>query len=78
MTREYGWATVGQRAVGLRPGSRWTTLTLIGAIRLGRRPKLMTHRGAINGAVFLRFVRERLCPWLRPGDIVLMDNLRGC
>ena len=75
MAREYGWAPVGQRAVGTRPGGRWTTLTLVGAIRLGRRPKLMTHRGAINGRIFLRFVRERLCPWLRPGDVVLMDNL---
>ena len=75
MTREYGWAPVGQRAVGTRPGGRWTTLTLIGAIRLGSCPKLMTHKGSVSGAVFLRFVRERLCPWLRPGDIVLMDNL---
>jgi transposase len=75
MVREYGWAPVGRRAVGLRPGGRWRTLTLIGAIRLGSRPKLMTHSGAINGAVFLRFVRQRLCPWLEPDDIVLMDNL---
>jgi hypothetical protein len=35
----------------------------------------MTHQGAVNGRVFLRFVRQRLCPWLRPGDVVLMDNL---
>ena len=61
--------------MGTRPGGRWTTLTLVGAIRLGCRPKLMTHRGAVNGRVFLRFVRQRLCPWLRPGDVVLMDNL---
>ena len=75
MTREYGWAPVGQRAVGTRPGGRWTTLTLVGAIRVGCRPKLMTHKGAVNGRVFLRFVRQRLCPWLQPGDVVLMDNL---
>ena len=74
MTREYGWAPVGERAVGLRPGGRWTSLTLVGSIRLDSRLKLMTHRRAANGAVFLRFVRERLCPWRRPGDIVLMDN----
>ncbi|WP_375759644.1 IS630 family transposase [Corallococcus exercitus] len=75
MAREYGWAPVGQRARGVRPGGRWTTLTLVGAIRVGCRPKLMTHRGAINGRLFVRFVRQRLCPWLHPGDVVLMDNL---
>ena len=35
----------------------------------------MTHRGAVNGRVFLRFVKQRLVPWLRRGDIVVMDNL---
>lgn len=75
MAREYGWAAIGERAIGERPGKSWKTLTLIGAIRIGRKPKLMTHHGAINGRVFLRFVRRRLAPWLKPGDIVLMDNL---
>ncbi|MGO8967955.1 MAG: transposase, partial [Myxococcaceae bacterium] len=35
----------------------------------------MTHRGAVNGQVFLRFVRRRHVPWLRKGDIVCLDNL---
>jgi len=75
MAREYGWAPVGQRAVGLRPGRSWRALTLIGAIRIGRKPKLMTHAGAVNGRVFRRYVREQLCPWLRRGDVVVLDNL---
>jgi len=49
--------------------------TPIGAIRLGSQSKLTTHCGAVNGDIVLRFVRQRLCPWLRPGDIVLVDNL---
>ena len=36
---------------------------------------MMTHRGAVNGRVFLRFVRTRLAPAIGPGDIVVMDNL---
>jgi transposase len=48
---------------------------VVGAIRLGRRPCLMTHNGPINGRVFLRFVKRRLVPWLRRGDVVIMDNL---
>jgi transposase len=35
----------------------------------------MTSRSAVNGPKFLRFVKERLAPWLSPGDIVIMDNL---
>jgi transposase len=75
MAREYGWAPVGERAFGDRPGRSWKTLTLIGAIRLGRKPQLMTHRGPINGKVFLRYVRRRLVPWLKHGDCVVLDNL---
>jgi transposase len=43
--------------------------------RLGAKPKLMTYPGSVNGTVFVQFVRTRLVPWLRPGDVVVMDNL---
>lgn len=75
MRRDFGWALRGERAVGRRPGRHWHTLSLIGAIRLGCKPKLMTCRGAVNGRTFLRFVKRRLAPWLRRGDVVLLDNL---
>lgn len=55
----------------------WRTVTIVGAIRLGTRPLLMTHPGSVNGRVFLRFVRTRLVPWIRPGDVVVMDNLNS-
>jgi transposase len=75
MRREYGWSPRGQRVRGTRPFRSWKTVSLIGAIRLGCRPKLMTHDGAVNGPVFLRFTKQRLLPWLQRGDIVVMDNL---
>lgn len=75
MRREYARAPRGQRVTGTRPFRSWKTVSLIGAIRLGERPKLMTHRGAVNGRIFLRFVKQRLGPWLRRGDVVVMDNL---
>lgn len=53
----------------------WRTVSIVGAIRLGTRPLLMTHPGTINGRVFVKFVQERLVPWLRVGDVVVMDNL---
>jgi transposase len=48
---------------------------MIGAIRLGKKPRVMTHHGAVNGRVFLRFVRTKLVPFIGPGDVVVMDNL---
>jgi transposase len=75
MRREFGWGPRGDRVVGTRPFRSWKTVSLIGAIRIGAKPKLMTHPGSVSGPTFLRFVRTRLVPWLRPGDVVVMDNL---
>jgi transposase len=75
MRREFGWSQRGERVRGKRIGASWKTLSLIGAMRVGERPRLMTHRGAVNGRTFLRFVHERLVPSLRFGDVVVMDNL---
>lgn len=75
MARDYGWGPKGARVIGKCPGGSWRTLSLLGAIRLGEKPKLMTHRGAVNRRVFLKFIRRRLVPWLRVGDVVIMDNL---
>ena len=75
MRREYGWGPRGERVVGTRPCRNWKTISIVGAIRLGKKPKLMTHRGSVRGSDYLRFVRCRLVPWLRPGDVVVMDNL---
>lgn len=77
MRREHGWSLRGQRVRGSRPMAYWRTITLVGAIRLGSKPLLMTHKGSVNGRVFLHFVRRRLVPWLRQGDVVVMDNLNS-
>ena len=50
---------------------------MLGAIALGRRPLLMTHKGGVGTEVFVQFVRKRLVRWLRKGDVVFMDNLRA-
>lgn len=75
MCREFGWGLRGERVSGARPFRSWKTVALIGAIRLGSKPKLMTYPGSVNGSVFVQFVRTRLVPWLRRGDVVVMDNL---
>lgn len=75
MRREYGWGPRGERVVGSRPFRAWKTISLIGAIRIGEKPLLMTHHGSVDGDVFIRFTRKRLVPWLRRGDVVILDNL---
>lgn len=75
MRREYARSVRGQRVTATRPFRSWKTISLIGAIRLGEKPKIMTSEVAVNGSKFLRFVKQRLAPWIYPGDLVIMDNL---
>lgn len=75
MRREFGWSPRGTRVVGTRPNKNWKTVSILGAIRCGEKPRLMTHRGAVNGRIFRRFVRKCLVPFVRRGDVVVMDNL---
>jgi transposase len=75
MTRTHARAPRGRRAVGRVPRNRGTVTTVIGAIAARGVTALMTVEGGTSGAVFLRFVRDHLCPTLRRGDVVVMDNL---
>jgi len=74
LTPEYGWAPRGERLVDRRPANRGKNLTVVGAIGQDR----MCHtkfEGALNAERWIKFVSNHLCPRLKPGDIVVMDNL---
>lgn len=71
----YGWAPVGEKSIGRATHGSWCTMTLIGAIALDGWRSLVTLDAATDGDVFLAFVEQQLVPNLRPGDIVVMDNL---
>lgn len=75
MTREYARAACGERAPGRRPFGWGDNITLIGALTVAGLRTMMTVNGGTTGDVFLVFVRQLLVPALRPGDIVVMDNL---
>ena len=75
LTRLYGRAPGGTRAVGSAPQNYGTNVTLLGALSLSGLDALMTVDGATDGEVFRAFVEQVLCPTLCPGDIVVMDNL---
>ncbi len=75
MTRLYGRARKGQRIHEATPGGHWKILTILGAMGLGGMVASMTVEAATDTDVFLAYLDEVLCPQLRPGDVVVMDNL---
>jgi transposase len=75
MTRLRGRSRRGERLVSKVPHGHWKTTTLIAALGLeGVRCSTVVD-GAVNGDVFEAFVEHVLVPVLRPGDVVVMDNL---
>ena len=75
MTRLRGRSPRGERLVCHAPHGHWRTTTMISSVRLDGTTACMTIEGATNTEVFHTYVREILVPSLRPGDIVVMDNL---
>jgi transposase len=75
MTRTHGRAPRGQRLVAKAPHGRWRTLTFLAALRSDRIEAPCVIDGPINGQSFLAYVEQILVPALRPGDIVIIDNL---
>ena len=57
------------------PHGHWCTTTMISSVRLDGNTACMAIEGATTGEVFREYVRHVLLPTLRPGDIVVMDNL---
>lgn len=75
MTRRFGRATPGQRVVDSVPDNYGSNQTILAALSLHGLDAPWVVDGAVNGALFHCWVSEVLCPTLRPGDIVLWDNL---
>jgi len=82
-----GWAPKGERLPGAAPFGHWNTSTFIAALRhdridapspLSLGPMALQWQlfdGPVNGDIFRTYVERILVPALRPGDIVVMDNL---
>lgn len=77
MTRRYGRSAVGQRCVDHTPHGHWQTMTLLSAMRLDGvvREATAVYDGPMNRDTFVAYVEHCLAPALRPGDVVVMDNL---
>jgi transposase len=77
MTRLYGRAPRGERGIGTVPQNYGANVTLRAALGSHGVEAVMTSDGATDAEVFRADVAQVLRPTLRPGDIVLMDNLRA-
>jgi transposase len=75
MTRSHGRAPRGERLVAKAPHGRWRTLTFLAALRCDCIAAPCVIDGPINGESFLAYVEQVLVPALKPGDIVIIDNL---
>lgn len=75
MTRPRGRAIQGKRLIAKVPHGHWKTTTFLAALRTSGMTAPLVIDGAVNGELFLAYVHQQLVPTLKPGDIVIMDNL---
>jgi len=75
MTREYARSPCGERAHGAVPRNAGTVTTMIGALDITGVRAMMTVEGATDAEVFETFLERVLLRKLKPGDIVVLDNV---
>jgi transposase len=75
MTRRYGRAAKHQRVIEAVADTRFHRTTILSSIRRDETKIPIVFEGALNGDCFRAYVTQRLAPSLKPGDIVVMDNL---
>ena len=75
MTRNYGRAPRGQRVKEATPQGHWQTVTMLAVLTLRGLEAPMTIAEPTDGDIFLAYLEQVLCPRLRPGQVVIMDNL---
>jgi transposase len=75
MDRTHGRAPSGVRVDGPIPHGHWKIVTLTAAVRLDGVGACLAFDGATDSAAFETYLERCLAPTLRPGDVVIMDNL---
>ena len=75
LARAYGRAAPGERVVETKPSARGDNLSVIGALGFEELRAAMSVPGAVDGDACLVFIKDVLAPRLRPGNIVVLDNV---
>jgi transposase len=77
MTRLYGRSYKGTRCHDAAPCGHWETVTILSSVRLDGTTESVLFDGATDRNMFDAYIKEILAPQLRPGDILIMDNLNA-
>jgi transposase len=75
MARLYGRCPKNRRCIGSVPHGHWQSSTFIAALRAESITAPFLIEGAVNAEVFTAYLEQVLCPELRRGDVVVLDNL---
>jgi transposase len=75
LTRLYGWAPHDRRATGSVPRNHGKNTTLVAALTPDGLQVPWMIEGAMDTATFVWYITEQLAPTLRPGQVVVLDNL---
>jgi len=75
MVRRYGRSPRGERVVGYAPNGHWKTTTFVAGLTSQGLIAPLVVDAPMNRAIFTQYVRQFLARELRPGDIVILDNL---
>lgn len=75
LTKQTGWAPVGERLIDHIPFGHWKTQTFIAGLRCHSltAPWIIDH--AMNQRTFEIYIETQLAPTLKKGDVVILDNL---
>ncbi len=77
LTRRYGRGLSSERVVDHTPLNKPKTTTVLSSLRLNGEKAFTTYIGGTTGEQFITYLKETLIPTLKPGDIVIMDNMRS-
>jgi transposase len=75
MTRAYGRGPRGRRVVDSVPHGHWKTITFVGLLTARGFEAPLVIAGPMNGDLFVAYIRQHVVPALKPGDVLVMDNL---
>lgn len=75
MARHYGRSPRGCRCLSTLPHGHWQTSTFIAALRHDRLAAPFLVEGPMDADAFTTYLEHVLCPELRPGDMLILDNL---